>query len=58
MNRNQVNDPREEADGEAGQTAGNTTANVDAAKNVATRKDNDPSRSRFGRLKDYIVRTM
>lgn len=58
MDKNQVNDSREEAEGDAGDAAGNTSANVNRDKNVASRKDTDPSRSRFGRLKDYIVRTM
>ena len=33
MNKNQLNDSREEAEGEAGEAAGNNSANVDTGKN-------------------------
>jgi hypothetical protein len=47
-----------EAKDEAGEAAGNDSANADPEKNGANRKDNDTFRSRFDSLTKFLGKTM
>ena len=58
MNKNQVNDSRDEAKGDAGEAAGNNPSNADTGKNGAPRGGDRKSRPRFGGLGEHLAKTM